>query len=89
MQFLVGQRRPFSSGASRYRASSALSIDHEPSSRRVADGFPVLIAFEIVPLATPHCRAASPNVSTEDSPPDEDLRLAVAAVGERGACAPP
>jgi hypothetical protein len=37
--------------ALRYLANSALSIFHEPSSRRVAESFPVLIAFEIVPLS--------------------------------------
>jgi hypothetical protein len=38
-------------------------LDQRPSSLRVADSFPVLIALLIVPLAMPHWRAASPSVN--------------------------
>src|SRR5262249_53969642 len=35
----------------------------EPSSRRVADSFPVAMALLMVPLLTPQCRAAWPRVN--------------------------
>jgi hypothetical protein len=44
------------------RQLGPIAIDHDPSSRRVADSFPVVIAFEMVPLETPQWRAASPSV---------------------------
>ena len=69
--FPVAHPRPFPTGNDARSLPGSGPIQshrspHEPSSRRVADSFPLAIALPMVPLETPQCLAAAPRVNMVD-----------------------